>query len=519
MSAHEHIIAIAARRGLDPQHPADALAEAAAWKRRPGIQDPTLVDLTELPFVTIDEDQSKDLDQALFIERAGEQYRVWYAIADAAYYARPGSAVLTEAVVRGSSFYLPGLVIPLLPRLLSEDIVSLNPDVDRRALVFRVLLNPDGSVEQADIVRARVRSRLKTWYDAVQSWYDGEGELPCDEAVKESLRLLAEVGELRIDAAAARNVVRYRRTQLSVHLHGESQRFIALGDPRNDCELYNEQISLLCNMEGARLLGQPAGPHVQPIFRAHAGPEPRRLDQLSAQIEAMVKIHRLDPLVWRWDRTRAGLRRWLDRLPKEGPEGRVAAAIHRQAMIASGRAVLQTTPDPHYGVGAAEYGRFTAPMREVVGIFTHKETWEHLGAKPEPDADDHRLREQILQAALGSRRIQRELDREVNRLVLDQLFEDDLSAPEAPLRLGTAMGVRRGKVHVRLDDPPIDVKVYARHIEKHLGVAVFEPRNGIMLRRKKGGSAVVTVGDAVTVEVRGRDRETDRWELRLRRSS
>jgi ribonuclease R len=185
-------------------------------------------------------------------------------------------------------------------------------------------------------------------------------------------------------------------------------------------------------------------------------------------------------------------------------------------MMASGSAAYQTLPGLHFGIGADEYGRFTAPMREVVGIYTHKETWERLGGASQPNADDEALRDLVLKAAARCRQIQRELDREVNRLVLDQMFADDLKTSDRPQRLGTVMGVQRNKLHVQLDDPPIDVKVYARHIERHMGTEVFATKDGASLRKKSNREVVVSVGDAVRVQVVDKDRERDRWELKVR---
>ena len=82
--------AIARDAGLAPDHPPEVLAEADALAAKPGIDDPSLLDLTDLPFVTIDEEHSKDLDQALFIATEPDGFRVWYAIADAAWYVRRG---------------------------------------------------------------------------------------------------------------------------------------------------------------------------------------------------------------------------------------------------------------------------------------------------------------------------------------------------------------------------------------------------------------------------------------------
>ncbi len=530
-SAQAALYALAAKRGLSPLHSPEVMAETAAAVADPGVDDPSLEDLTRLPFVTIDEVHSRDLDQALFIERRDGGFTVWYAIADPAWCVRPGSALFAEALRRGATYYLPGLVIPMLPKELSEGTVSLGPQVDRRAMVFEVALDAGGRVEHTRIRRARVRSRVKTSYDAVQAYFDGDASLPGGDVpdtaaqVAESLALLAEVGALRIGLAEARGVVAFRRREIAVSLSpagsespaGSDLRFVALADPRNDVERYNEQISLLCNVEGARFLlrGDREDDQVQPIFRTHDAPDPQRLDQLSRQIGALVRRHRLDAARWDWRPGGRSLADYLRSLPSTGPQARLARSVHRQAMLTGGRSQYAAVPGMHFGVGADVYGRFTAPMREIVGVFAHKEAWEKLGLS-RPGPDDERLREQVVTAGNRARQTQRELDRGVNRWVLDQLFKDDLDrTPERrPRRRGTVMGVSRSKVHVALDQPPIDVKVYISHISRQLGQRVTQGRDRVTLRQADG-VRLHTVGDEARVRVRDHDPERDRWWLEL----
>src|SRR5262249_37166053 len=136
--ALDAVYRIAAHYDLNPIHPAQVEREVNGIVRDPGIGDASLVDLLHLPFVTIDNDDSRDLDQALAITKSsyGRGYIVWYALADASFYVRPRTALFREALKRGASFYLPGLVIPMLPRRLSEGLISLNEGQPRRALVF-----------------------------------------------------------------------------------------------------------------------------------------------------------------------------------------------------------------------------------------------------------------------------------------------------------------------------------------------------------------------------------------------
>ena len=252
---------LAHRFDVDRPHPEAVEREVDLWLKTPGIDDPGLRDLTETPFVTIDNEDSRDLDQALFIDRFEGGYRVMYALADAAYYVRPGSALFDEALARGASFYFPHRAYPMLPTQLSENLISLNPDVDRRALVVVLHLDSEGKRTGTDVLRARIHSHAKLTYAGVQALYDGATAL-AGRDFTEAMWLLQEVGELRIAEARARNVVRYRRA-----------------DGRLDCERYNEQISLLCNVEGARLLaeGQARDSEVHGVFRVHPRPPEERM--------------------------------------------------------------------------------------------------------------------------------------------------------------------------------------------------------------------------------------------------
>ncbi len=508
MKPSRAIRAIARRHGLDPEHPPEVLAEARALADRPGIDDPALVDRTDLPFVTIDEEHSRDLDQAVCVAPRAGGWRVWYAIADASWFVRPGAALFSEALARGASFYLPGLVVPMLPRILSEGVVSLNPGVDRRALLFAVDVDGDGRVRRTRIERARVRSRVKTWFD-------GRRLCPGGPDVAVSLRALREVGERRMALAELRDVVHFRRVELRVELPDGAEHFVATADLRNDVERWNEQISLMCNVEGGRLLAA-AGQRAQPVFRTHEPPSAERLDRLQAQVDALIRLHGLDPARWRWRRGQQSLAAWLRSLPDDARGGRIARALHRQALLSTGRAAYTGEPGPHYGVGAEVYARFTAPMREIVGVFTHKECWEALGIEPDGTGDEA-LREAVIAASQRARDLQRDLDHEANRLVLDGLFGADLALPEGrrPRRPATVMGVSRSKLHGQLDDPPVDFKLYLAHLARQRGAEVFASRDGAVVRDRRTGDPVVRVGDAVRVWVRGRDAERDRWELGL----
>jgi ribonuclease R len=237
-------------------------------------------------------------------------------------------------------------------------------------------------------------------------------------------------------------------------------------------------------------------------------------------IDAVVDAHGLpdDPFRFRANASLAG---YVAGLPQSGPHVRVARALERQSLLVSLRSSYASEPGPHFGVGAEPYARFSAPMREVVGVFLHRQMQQALAGDASPDERDVALREKVIEAANRARDVQRRVNDLVERLALDRLFENELARPAAERRrfAGTVMGVTGAKVFVHLDDPGIDAKIYSFDLGKMLGGAWLElDASGAILRVQKGGkvapgTTIARVGDEVRVFVAGRDTSRDRWML------
>lgn len=513
---------IAADCGLDATFSEAVMADVESRRASVRLDDPALPSLEHLPFVTIDGPTSKDLDQAVHVAKGerGRAYTVRYALAAAADFVVPGSALFEEALKRGASFYFPGFSIPMLPRALSEGIISLNEGVVRRALVFVIDLDPTGAIVETRIERARVRSRRKLAWGDVQRLYDGGASELRGTELEASLLLLREVGRLRVADAMARNVVRYHRREVGVEVDEDGLGVSVVETVRDEVELYNEQISLLVNSEGGRLLREHPSPAVQPIYRIHPGPDAERLGTLRRMIDAVVAAHGLpdDPFRFRPD---ASLAAYVAALPQSGPHVRVARALERQSLLVSLRSSYVSEPGKHFGVGAEPYARFSAPMREIVGVFLHRQMQQVLSGDTTSDPEDIALRERVIEAANRARDMQRRVNDLVERHALDRLFERELARPVAERRrfVGTVMGVSGAKIFVHFDEPGVDAKIYSFDVGKALGGAWLElDASGALLRVQKGGklapgTVVARIGDEVRVYVAGRDPNRDRWIL------
>lgn len=510
-SATAAIYGVARSFGLDPIFSPEVDREVDAILRNPGIDDPMLTDLRSLPFVTIDNPDSRDLDQAMYLARDGDGYRVAYALADAAHFVRPGTALFAEALARGATYYLPGLAVPMLPRPLSEDLVSLNPGVDRRALVLDMRLDATGEVQGTEFLRARIHSHAKLSYPGVQAYFDAadrSGHALADQPFTETLELLREVGERRMALAIERDVVRYRRRELLVHAGPEGTRFTLLASDRNDCERWNEQISLLCNTEGARLFADAGTlPNLQPVFRVHEPPHHRRVAELARTIEALCAKAQLDPDQWRWHRAAGeSLATYLDRLPHDGPQRGLALAIQRQALVINNRSEFDDEKGPHHGVGADAYARFSSPMREIVGVFTHKEAIELLEGRgaDEVGPTEAALQVRVIEAGNRAKSLQSKVTKAANKLAIDAVLANDLERPlEArPRRTGTLLGLAPNKAYLSLDSPPVELKIYFETLAQVAEGDLVCESDASLLELRVGARRYL-IGDAIEVVVVG----------------
>jgi ribonuclease R len=491
-----------------------------AWLREhdgvEGLSDGTdadgLEDMLELPFVTIDNEDSRDLDQALYIAREGDGWLVRYAIADASWFVRPGTALFAQALQRGASFSFPNFALPMLPRALSEGIVSLNEGVVRRAVVFESRVTADGTAAGTRLVRAKIRSQAKLSYNGVQAWFDAGavGEDPWSE----SLRLMREVGDVRIDRSRARGVVEFDRTEARVHI-GDGDRFEITVRRRNDVERWNEQLSLLCNTEGARLLSEAhtsVDDDLQSVYRVHLPPLGTRLEELRKLVGTLCVRHDLSD-AWRWD-GKSRLADYLNSLPEE--PRRVRRAIELQVRYTNRASEYSDRVGPHFALAVDQYARFSAPMREIVGIFTHKEALESLGMSQATDpTGDRELRAKVIEAGNEAKKRQKRIDKEVMLLAIADFLADDLEVAEdsRPLRTGTVIGVRHSRVYVLLDDVPLEIKLYVEDLESSYGCR-YKLRGHEL--DGTGDAPSFGLGDELTLCVAGFDAQRRRYSFSLR---
>ena len=200
-------------RGLEPEFSAAARAEAQALTRQADGGDRAVRDLRDLLWCSIDNDDSRDLDQLSAADADGAGCRVWVAVADVDAGVPKDSALDGHARANTTSVYTAAQVFPMLPERLSTDLTSLNPDEDRLAMVVDMRIAADGSVTGGEIYRARVRNRAKLAYNAVAAWLDGAAPIPPPAAAVKGL----DASLRRQDAIAqAMKTLRHRHGALGL---------------------------------------------------------------------------------------------------------------------------------------------------------------------------------------------------------------------------------------------------------------------------------------------------------------
>ncbi|MDD8025702.1 MAG: RNB domain-containing ribonuclease [Acidobacteriota bacterium] len=268
-----------AERGLLPGFSQEALAELNRIPPSPATKGEAVRDLTRLLWASIDNDDSRDLDQLTVGEiLPGDEVRILVAVSDVDALVRKGSAIDDHARHNTTSVYTSALIFPMLPEKLSTDLTSLNLDADRLALVMEMVIGPDGSMRDSRIYRALVRNHAKLAYNRLAAWL--EGKAPAPEAVA-AVPALDE--NLRAQDRAARRMRHLRHLQGALSLETikakpvfDGDRLLALEiDAKNRATDLIEDFMIAANGVSARYLAAKRFPSIRRIVR-----EPKRWDRI-----------------------------------------------------------------------------------------------------------------------------------------------------------------------------------------------------------------------------------------------
>ena len=361
-------IEIAVRKYSVPHIFSDAcLAQARGLPDKVRPQDKKdRIDLTDVPLVTIDGEDARDFDDAVYCEPAkvgrAKGWRLLVAIADVSNYVENGSAIDTDAYDRATSVYFPRRVIPMLPEKLSNGLCSLNPDVERLCMVCDMLITAKGDVHAYQFYPAVMFSHARFTYTEVAAILSNTKG---PEAAKRKARVqdllnLSDVYKALLSSRAVRGAVDFEttETQIVCDENGRIEKIIAR--TRNEAHRLIEEAMLAANVCSADYIFQSkhAG-----LFRVHEGPTPEKQETLRNYLKATGI-----PLTI-GDDPKPGEFQAIALATKDRPD---ALQIHTMLLRSMSQAIYTPSNSGHFGLAYDAYTHFTSPIRRYPDLLVHR---------------------------------------------------------------------------------------------------------------------------------------------------
>jgi ribonuclease R len=321
-------------------------------------------DLRDVPLVTIDGEDAKDFDDAVYAESVrGGGWRLIVAIADVSHYVRYGSELDTEARSRATSVYFPDRVIPMLPENLSNHLCSLMPRVERLAFVCDMRVSKTGKLSKSRFYEAVIRSHARLTYDQAWAYLEnpaGAAHADMTQAVRSSLQTLYAVYGALKEARDARGALDFRGGEVKARIGGDGRIEGFFAVTRNDAHRLIEECMIAANVEAAVALRlAKAGS----LYRVHGQPEDKRVTELQKVLNALQV-----GAVFSEKPTPREFRQLVERLSAR-PDGLMLESLVIRSLA---QAVYQQTNIGHFGLALEEYAHFTSPIRRYPDLLVHR---------------------------------------------------------------------------------------------------------------------------------------------------
>ncbi|MGH6624745.1 MAG: ribonuclease R [Burkholderiaceae bacterium] len=370
-------IEIAVRKFSVPhEFPEAALAVAAALPDTVTAKDVRgRVDLRDIPLVTIDGEDARDFDDAVFCQPIAGRKKGWrliVAVADVSHYVRPGDALDAEAQNRSTSVYFPRRVIPMLPEKLSNGLNSLNPDVDRLAMVCDCVVSAKGAVEAYQFYPAVIHSHGRLTYTEVWEALS----VPGGRAAQRLVHLLPQLHDLYAlyealaGARETRGAIDFETTETYIVCDPNGRIEKIVPRVRNDAHKLIEECMLAANVCAADFLIRSKHPA---LYRVHEGPTPDRL----ANVRAMLKTLNL-ALEGGDDPQPADYARLIKKI-RPRPDAQLLQTVLLRSMQ---QAIYSPHNSGHFGLAFEAYTHFTSPIRRYPDLLVHRAIKAALARKP-----------------------------------------------------------------------------------------------------------------------------------------
>jgi exoribonuclease-2 len=434
-------------RGLLPEFSAAAMAEVAQLPAASGALPAGVRDLRDLLWASIDNDDSRDLDQLSVAETAGGATRVLVAIADVDALVARGSALDTHAKTNTTSVYTDARIFPMLPERLSTDLTSLNEGQERLVLVIDMRVEADGVVQDGQLYRAVVLNRAKLAYNSVAAWLEGTAPPPPKVA---AVAGLAE--NLQLQDRVAQALRRQRHEHGALDLETLEPRAVFDGDAVTDLRLERqnrakqliEDLMVAANITTARFLETKRSPSVRRVLRAPERWE--RIVELAAshggRLPAQPDARALSAFLA--ERRRADPTRFPD----------ISLAVVKllgrgeYAVEAPGQGATE-----HFGLAVHDYAHSTAPNRRFPDLLTHRLVKAALADQPPPytTGELDALARHCTEAEDAAAKVERTVRKAAAALLMQSRIGETFE--------GLVTGASAKGTWVRLTRPPVEGRI------------------------------------------------------------
>ena len=320
------------------------------------------VDIRHLPLVTIDGEDAKDFDDAVYCESNTAGFRLLVAIADVSHYVRPGAALDDEAVLRGTSVYFPGFVVPMLPENLSNGICSLKPKVDRLCFVCDMQVGFDGLVTESKFYEAVMHSHARLTYNQVWKVI-GEDDAEAKAALGDlqpAISRLHQLYDILSKARTRRGAIEFESSEVHFELNPQGEVIQGGLLARNDAHKLIEECMIAANVEAGKAV---LASHAHAPFRVHDRPPESKyadlLEYLKEFALSMPSYAKVQPKDFTNLLKKVRLR----------PD---AALLETVLLRSQSLAVYSTDNKGHFGLALEAYSHFTSPIRRYPDLLLHR---------------------------------------------------------------------------------------------------------------------------------------------------
>ncbi|QGX99968.1 ribonuclease R [Roseovarius faecimaris] len=472
------------QHGIPDDFPDEVIAEADRMKPA-GLNGRE--DLRELPLITIDPADARDHDDAVYAHADDDPgneggHVIWVAIADVAYYVRPGSALDQEARKRGNSSYFPDRVVPMLPDRLSGDLCSLHEGVPRACIAVRMQIDAHGEKIGHRFVRGLMRSPASLNYHEVQAAMDGAPNEACAPLMEEVIKPLYAAHEALKDARNRRQPLDLDLPERKVELSEEGKVLSVNFADRLEAHKIIEECMVLANVAAAETLIAKRSPL---LFRVHEEPPPEKLETLRDVADAAGLV---------LAKGQALKTQHLNQLLHAAQDTDHSEVINMATLRSMTQAYYAPANFGHFGLALASYAHFTSPIRRYADLIVHRSLisahgWGEDGLTPRDIETLQSTGEHISDTERRSMMAERDTN--------DRYLAAFLSERIGEAFTGRISGVAKFGAFVRLDETGADGLIPVRS----LGREFFRfDRDAATLTGEDSG-LVIGLGQRVTVKL------------------